>query len=673
VVSGPKEPHIIDPDMSNNSASTDLTVNAIGTADVKISSQALVSPPSQMDVSESKTVTLRKHLHNDGLYGPVDVSIAASASAPPDCTATPAPGNPTSANLPVSTDVAVDEGWTIHCSKASEHTFTFNDAIAITSPHVIDPNMGNNSAQTQLTVTAIGRSDVKVVGVSVSGPAEIDVSADRDITVSTALHNDGPYGPVQVGLSYSGTAPPDCTLATVGPPQVSLPVSVQVVDNHTWTIHCSKPSEHTFSFTTSITDIKDPHVVETNPANNSGSRSYTVKAIAYADMKIVSQYVASAPTEMAVSTTFPITVNEVIHNNGPWQPVAASTNTVVTVPARCTVNPTSHLEQFHNVPVSVDVVYHQPFMVHCLELGSHAFSFDSGIKLKEPHVRDLVPGNDTASTPWQLTAVSAADVKITGIGFVNPPIKIPAGQNVDITLRKHVHNNGPRSPVDIAINATASAPTGCTIVPKSVPSLLSAVPMSVDQVVDEVWTIKCTQEGLKTFVFNNAIDVATAHVADPNPANNTVRKLLTVRDPFYPYWGDDICDGLDNNGNTVIDEGWDLNGNTIADCLDPALDTDGDTLTNDVDTDDDGDGWSDAAEGFMRTDPLNACSIDAYHDAWPPDNNNDRSVDIMDVLRLKPAIGGLYDQRYDLNADGKVNIMDVLLYKPVIGTSCLSP
>jgi len=672
-VSGPKEPHMVDPDMTNNSAETQLTVAAIDKADVKIVSQSLVSPPTQIDASASVSVTLRKHLHNGGPFSPVQVSISPSAVAPPDCTATPAQGNPTSATLPVSVDTVVEEGWSIHCSKASSHTFTFNDAIAVTSAHVTDPNTINNSAQTQLTVAALGKADVKVVSVSVSGPAEMDASQNANITVNTTLHNNGPYGPVEVGLAYAGSPPPDCSASTVDPPQVTLPVSVDVVDSHTWTIHCSKASSHTFTFRTDITGIKDPHVTDPILTNNSGSGSFTVNAIAYADMKVVTQQMQNPPAQIPISEDVLVTLDKVIHNNGPSEPVEAVTETTVTPPADCTVRPAVHTEQFHHVPVSVDILHHEPFIIHCYQIGSYTFTFDDAVSLKEPHLRDPVSNNNTAQTKLTVKSMAKADVRITSASFVDPPTKIPLNQDVDVTLRKHIHNNGPRSPVDIAITSTAAPPTGCTIVPKNVPASIPGVPVSVDQVVDEVWTVRCTQAGLKTFVFNNSIAVATPDVFDPNLANNAVRKLLTVRDPSYPYWGDDICDGLDNDGDTVIDEGWDLNGSPVADCLDPALDTDRDGLTNDVDADDDGDGWSDAQEGFMRTDPLNACPFDAYHDAWPPDVDNSGSVNIVDVLLFKSAMSGAYDRRYDLNTSGTIDIMDVLLYKPLLGRSCTGP
>jgi len=392
-----------------------------------------------------------------------------------------------------------------------------------------------------------------------------------------------------------------------------------------------------------------------------------------ADLKVVDQYVENPPAEIALSEDVQIVLDKVLHNNGPYSPVDAVTETVVSVPAGCTVYPSTHVQRFYNLPVSVDILHHEPFTIHCYDLGEHTFVFDDAVTVSTPGIVDPDPSNDAARTELTVAAVAEADVKITGIGFVDPPTKIPMGQDVGITLRKHIHNNGPWSPVDIAIDASAGPPTGCTIVPKSVPASLSAVPVSVDQVVDEVWTIRCSQEGLKTFTFDNSIDVATPYVYDPNPANNSSRKLLSVRDPFYPYWGDDTCDGKDNDGDTAIDEGWDLSGSPAADCLDPALDNDGDTLTNDADEDDDGDGWSDADEGFMRTDPMNACPLDAYHDAWPPDVNNDTVVDIMDVLCYRGVVGGLYDRRYDLNADGSGDIFDVLMYRPVIGTSCTNP
>jgi len=91
--------------------------------------------------------------------------------------------------------------------------------------------------------------------------------------------------------------------------------------------------------------------------------------------------------------------------------------------------------------------------------------------------------------------------------------------------------------------------------------------------------------------------------------------------------------------------------------------------------DNDGDAWINKNELYIGTDPFDRCPDNTSDDAWPPDVNNNKSVDILDVLLFKLhmdcSVGeGCYDNRYDLNADGTVNILDVLLYKPILGQRC---
>ncbi len=87
--------------------------------------------------------------------------------------------------------------------------------------------------------------------------------------------------------------------------------------------------------------------------------------------------------------------------------------------------------------------------------------------------------------------------------------------------------------------------------------------------------------------------------------------------------------------------------------------------------DSDGDGYADVVEVFMGTDPFNPCPDNPDEDAWPPDVNNDKKVNILDALLYKPKLAPRpYDRRYDLNTDGTVNILDALLYKPIIGSKC---
>ncbi len=91
--------------------------------------------------------------------------------------------------------------------------------------------------------------------------------------------------------------------------------------------------------------------------------------------------------------------------------------------------------------------------------------------------------------------------------------------------------------------------------------------------------------------------------------------------------------------------------------------------------DSDGDGFTNANELYIGTDPYDDCPDGTWDDAWPVDINNDTRCNILDVLLFKPHLGcsvgdGCYDNRLDLNADGIINILDVLLFKPLLGMQC---
>lgn len=98
--------------------------------------------------------------------------------------------------------------------------------------------------------------------------------------------------------------------------------------------------------------------------------------------------------------------------------------------------------------------------------------------------------------------------------------------------------------------------------------------------------------------------------------------------------------------------------------------------------DSDGDGYDDATEVFLSTDPATACPAtstpnDEDPDAWPPDFDDNQIINITDVFPLLPPHFGSstgdpdYSQRADLVPDGVINITDVFkVLPPVFGSSC---
>lgn len=137
----------------------------------------------------------------------------------------------------------------------------------------------------------------------------------------------------------------------------------------------------------------------------------------------------------------------------------------------------------------------------------------------------------------------------------------------------------------------------------------------------------------------------------------------------------DICDGIDNDSDTEVDEGYDLNGNGTADCSDAAADTDGDGIANPTDEDDDGDGITDREEARMALDTLAPCPLNPSHYAWMPDVDNNQFVNVGDVLKFIPHFLSkegqpAFNRRFDWNGDGAISMGDILMSIPYFLTGC---
>jgi len=173
---------------------------------------------------------------------------------------------------------------------------------------------------------------------------------------------------------------------------------------------------------------------------------------------------------------------------------------------------------------------------------------------------------------------------------------------------------------------------------------------------------------------------------DDGDGVSDVDEIAAGSDPLNPASTPEVCDGLDNDLDLLVDEGFpDTDGDGIADCVDPDDDNDGfsdadeiaagsnplnaastpevcDGLDNDldllvdegfpdtdadgiadcVDPDDDNDGFSDADEIAAGSDPLNAAStpevcdgldndLDLLVDEGFPDTDGDGIADCVDT------------------------------------------
>ncbi len=116
------------------------------------------------------------------------------------------------------------------------------------------------------------------------------------------------------------------------------------------------------------------------------------------------------------------------------------------------------------------------------------------------------------------------------------------------------------------------------------------------------------------------------------------------------------CTGSDNCPSVVNPSQANADGDALGDTCDncPSVAT----LWVVPMSDSDCDGFTDTLETTVGTDPAARCDDAVGLPDWPPDFNNDKTVNILDVAHMFPFWLGV-QARHDLNADGAVNIVDV--------------
>jgi hypothetical protein len=351
----------------------------------------------------------------------------------------------------------INRNYTVHCFQKSFH----NNAVRFevgTAPvyPVAEEDALDNVYKQNIDITVWAVADVKKLGLIIPDPA-MEVGVPIDVVVRSVFHNNGPYGPVSILDDITGVAPQDCSVTpnVINDTPVTLPVSVTVPLDQTFTIQCSSPSFHTFTWNDSIV-VDEEHVRDPNLNNNSATVSITNPVTAEADPEVTVVTVTAPPT-VAAGANFNVSVAGNYQCTGSACPVNATAVVGLSVPADCTKAPAGTQSQAVSVGSgSVSKMW----LVNCSNPSFHGF--DGTVTLNpslplhvsDPNTENNVGGGSSA----QVAVESVQDKDLTSLSAQQEPYHADVDGLAGVEDRKASDPGDPNN--DSADVTSVNAQTG---------------------------------------------------------------------------------------------------------------------------------------------------------------------------------------------------------------------
>jgi hypothetical protein len=278
-------PTFIDPDDTNNHATTEYTVDCTSTADLQAGTVTVTTDPTpKAATGELFDVTVSVNAINNGLYAPVSGDVTFGLTVPADCTPTPANYKVENVWLPLGTTPVSHTWQDISCTSTGAHALGGSALVAVDQTHVSEKTTGNESNTGNGSITITSAADLQVLSwtftddrPAISGYQVRVVpgaGVDRTISSTEVLHNYGPYTPVHVDVVKTVSdanmdgGGDDCDIAPNSPAtwKPTLPLSTDVQDSEDfdidWLDAVKPPYSCTFTFNKTLTitdaDVGDP-------------------------------------------------------------------------------------------------------------------------------------------------------------------------------------------------------------------------------------------------------------------------------------------------------------------------------------------------------------------------------------------------------------------------------
>jgi hypothetical protein len=144
------------------------------------------------------------------------------------------------------------------------------------------------------------------------------------------------------------------------------------------------------------------------------------------------------------------------------------------------------------------------------------------------HVAGPDSSTDNNEASVDTLVVAEADLEVVSFGADPQPTEVLLGEETPVVIETVIANNGPSSPMDVAVLRSASADAGAGVEPASLGTTESRVGSGSDRTVSDTYTLTCSQPGLHTYSFDVSIAPADADDTDPDLSNNEAETSFTV-------------------------------------------------------------------------------------------------------------------------------------------------